>query len=535
MKFIAISLLITLGFFVYSNSLNNQFVWDDHILIENNVYLRSLAGLAHLFKENIASGGGEKFNSYRPLQMLSYGWDYFFWRLDVRGYHLANIAYHLLAVICLYWLIFILFGDLLLAFACAALFITHPIHSEAVTYISGRADAQAAAAMLLVFIFYLKFLNSPRARYLALMLVGYTGGLLFRENILCLPLLLLLYHCAFRKKINLPAFLCVLGPALLYILFRLTLLKGLMKNIVKTGTFLERIPGALVALVKYLELLLLPLGLHMEYGQKVFAITHPLALSGIALLFILGWYLARGQRKGIIFFSLGWFLVTLMPSLNLYPINAYMAEHWLYLPSVGFFLILAKGLVNLYRRGNLKRLAIIFFCLLIAFYAYLTLRQNTYWKDPLTLYKRTMQYAPDSARSYLSLAEVYSVQGKVEEAIALLEKVLSINPNHAYCYNNLGVQYQKAGRISEAMDAYQQALILDPNYFGTYVNLGNFYQDIGLNEDAVSCYQKALTLNPHAVQAYHNLGVAYQALGKNEEARAMFKQALLLNPDYLNK
>ena len=83
----------------------------------------------------------------------------------------------------------------------------------------------------------------------------------------------------------------------------------------------------------------------MEYGNHLFAITHPKAITGIVILSGLLWYVLRKRDSDrIIVFSIAWFLITLLPQSNLYPINAYMAEHWLYLPSVGFFLVVAVGM-----------------------------------------------------------------------------------------------------------------------------------------------------------------------------------------------
>ncbi|GAF76422.1 unnamed protein product, partial [marine sediment metagenome] len=145
---LAIVLIIILGFVVYSNSLNGKFIWDDEYLIKNNVYIRSFSYLPKIFSEDIGTGAEKKYYFYRPLQMITYMIDYSLWKLNVRGYHLTNTLLHILAALTIYWLINILFGDRPLSLFASLFFVAHPIHTEAVAYISGRADPLALLFML---------------------------------------------------------------------------------------------------------------------------------------------------------------------------------------------------------------------------------------------------------------------------------------------------------------------------------------------------------------------------------------------------
>ena len=99
--FLPIILIIILGFAVYGNSLNGQFIWDDEHLIENNPNIKSWSYLPRIFTEDIGAGGGKEYSFYRPLQMMTYMADYSLWRLNVKGYHLTNIILHILVALCL--------------------------------------------------------------------------------------------------------------------------------------------------------------------------------------------------------------------------------------------------------------------------------------------------------------------------------------------------------------------------------------------------------------------------------------------------
>ena len=165
--------------------------------------------------------------------------------------------------------------------------------------------------------------------------------------------------------------------AFIYIVLRLTVLRFLLPHISRSTTLFQRIPGFFVAITNYIRLLFLPLNLHMEYGAKLFYLTNPQAIIGILILSSLLIYAFRIRNSKLTFFSISWFFVALLPLSNLYPINAYMAEHWLYLPSIGFFLLLSQGLNYLYTNKNLKVFTAILTITLLIFYSSLTIKQNT--------------------------------------------------------------------------------------------------------------------------------------------------------------
>ena len=161
---LSLVLIALLGFGVYAESLQGEFLLDDYVLVKDNVRIKSWFNLPRLFTEQIAAGGGRKWHAYRPLQMITYMTDYSLWRLNPRGYHFTNILLHLAAALSIFWLVNLLFGDRLTSLFTTLLFVAHPVHTGAVSYISGRADSLAAAAMVLCLVFYLKNLSSPGPR-----------------------------------------------------------------------------------------------------------------------------------------------------------------------------------------------------------------------------------------------------------------------------------------------------------------------------------------------------------------------------------
>lgn len=510
--FLPIILIIVLGFAIYANSLTGEFVWDDDNLVKDNVYIKDWSNVSKILSRNIGAGVGQQYYFYRPIQMLTYMADYFLYASDVEGYHITNILLHILVALCVYWFVNILYGNNILSLFTGLLFVAHPIHTEAVAYISGRADPLVAFFILLCFIFYIKYLDSKNTTLLVLMVASYALALLSRENSIILPAAILLYHYTFKKDLNKKAFLSILGLAFIYILSRVTILKSLLpsSDISFSSTLLQRLPGTFIALANYIKLILFPFGLHMQYGDRLFAFSHPKALLGVIIFFSLLIYaFKKRQSDRIVFFSIFWFFIMLLPVSNIYPIAAYMSEHWLYLPSIGFFMLAASALNHLYKAEHLKRPVIISLAGLLIFYSCLTVRQNNYWKDAEGLYKRTLAYAPNDAALYNNLGNVYNNRKEREKAVSAYKKAIEIDPNHVDAHYNLGTVYHLLKRKEEAMAEYKKTLEINPNHLRALNNLGLIYDSLGRRAEAISTYKRALEIQPDDATVHYNLSLAY--------------------------
>ncbi|MBN1870748.1 MAG: tetratricopeptide repeat protein [Candidatus Omnitrophica bacterium] len=529
--FFSVLLIIVLAFAVYGNSFRNEFLWDDKHLIEDNVFIKDWAHLPKYFVSGIGAGAGEKYASYRPLQMVTYNADYSLWKFDVRGYHLTSTILHICTALAVFWLVNILGKNAFLSFITAIFFVIHPIQTEAVTYVAGRADPLALLFMLLCLIFYIKGTDSKGTAAYLLMLLSYVLALLSKENSLILPALLLLYHYSYKKRIEPVRFCLISAMACIYVLLRVTVLKPIMANFDMPSTSVwQRAPGFFAAIAHYLRLLFFPLDQHMEYGgNRLFAWGNIQVMIGAFLVFFMLAYTFR--KKGSnpsAFFSAYWFFLALLPVSNLYPINAFMSEHWLYTPSVGFFLLAALGLDYLYRNKNLRIYTVVLILALMVFYSCLTFRQNRYWKDPETFYKRTLKYAAHFPRLHYNLGNLYYYSGRIDEAVRSYEEALKIDPGYLAAYNNLGTAYYALGKKNEAMAAYEQALSMDPDDVEATNNLGVVYKDLGKTEEALRLYNKALKIDPNFASAYNNIAEIYYRSQQYEQAIEYFDKAVEL-------
>lgn len=528
-----IFLISCVGGLVYSNSFKNPFIWDDQILVVNNIFLKSPAKISQTFTQDIGKGGNVEYHFYRPLQIFTYQLDYWFWKLNVKGYHLTNTILHIGTALAMYWLLNIIFEIRALSFFTVFLFIVHPIHTEAVTYIAGRADPLVGCFMLLSIILCLKTTSFSNLFHYCGIGVTYALALLAKEYALITPLLIFICYYAKREKARKIIFIPIVIVTLFYIFLRLVLLKHIAyPEGVITSTFFERMPGFFAAVTNYIRLLLLPFNLHMEYGLKLFKFLDLKVIVGIGLLLIL-WYICWKQKNRLISFSIFWFFIGLLPQSNFYPINAYMAEHWVYLPSLGFFLIIGNAIYQLYSHRNTKTLSIIIFLFLISFYSLFTIKQNTIWAEPIAFYKRTLGFAPLSHRVYLNLGLSYKEKGLNEDALKAFRRTLELNPKALDAYNNIGLICWEKGELQKTLNIYNKILEIDPKYKTVYGNLANLYVDLKDAIKARDYYQKAIELDPYNPIIFNNYGMfMYTSAKDRNSAIELFKKALELDPDF---
>jgi tetratricopeptide (TPR) repeat protein len=445
--------------------------------------------------------------------------DFSLWGLEPAGYHLTNILLHILVALSIGWFAYILFKDYFVSFLASLFFVIHPIHTEAVSYISGRAESLSTFFILLSFIFYIKYIKRNRLAFYILFSVSFALSLLSKESSLILLVMLLIYHYVFKRKINRVAFASYGVIAFVYIALRLTVLNFGSYQAFSKVPLTERIAGFFYAFPTYIRLLIWPSDLHMEYGIIRRPPDNPFVLLGMFMfvLFLIAAFKIRRHNK-LVSFSIFFFIAGLIPVCNIYPLNATLAEHWLYLPSIGFFIIIAWLLTSLYRKRKFTVFSIILIITAASSLSYLTVKQNRYWQDPVYFYKRTLKYNPKSPRLYANLARLYWQEGRYEEAVRMCKKAIEIDPAHFVAYNNLGNAYLQLGEYEKAKSSFKKAASLKPEHPTPYGNLGWTYFLLDDHDKASKFYRKAIELKPNYSAAYYNLAILYYEKGNYELA-----------------
>jgi tetratricopeptide (TPR) repeat protein len=215
------------------------------------------------------------------------------------------------------------------------------------------------------------------------------------------------------------------------------------------------------------------------------------ALAGLAA------WLARRHRLAA--FALCWIPITLLPVMNLVPIPGFsLAQRYLYLPSVGFCILLGLGLERAWRAARqpaaLLALGGAVIGLFVAYAATVQLR-TAQWEDPLAISEQMAARAPASFFAQSTLGLAYLQHGRVPEALLALGRACDLEPQNPRAWNNLGVALARARRLGEARAAYERAIALSPGHARAHENLGHVLRALGLHAQAEAAFQRARTLS----------------------------------------
>ncbi|MBI2883489.1 MAG: tetratricopeptide repeat protein [Candidatus Methylomirabilis oxyfera] len=544
-------LLVAVGV-VYANSLDNAFLFDD---IETIVELHRPG--AGPFQQIEALLGGRA--AYRPVRTASYALDYAISGLDPWGYHLTNMVLHGLSAICVYVIATTLFASPLSALLAALLFAVHPIQTESVTYLSGRRDVLSGLFVLAGFYWFLRYRQSGRLPHLVLTILLCPLAFFTKESGIILPLLCFGYDVVSRitrsepdeevsgvrairaaasaavregRWFYLPAG-AMAGALAFYVLF---FVRGTSQQAWHGGSLEMTLLTMARIFLRYLALLLFPMTLNADYSYNAFPVTtswiDPEAWLAVAIWGGLGtaWYRLLLRRPPAAFGGL-WFLIALLPVSQIVPHHDLMAEHFLYVPSVGFALLVA-GLLEPVLNRHRPPAAVAAACILaLSVLAVRTVVRNADWHDELTLWRKTVQTAPESARARNNLGAAYLRRGQLSQAEEPLAAAVTIQPDLAVAHSNLGKLFLDRGDLVRAQEELERALAAPSRDAIPRLWLGAVYLKQGKATEAEAQFRQALTHPRSAAYAHNNLGILLATRDRPAEAEAAFREALRLMPD----
>jgi Flp pilus assembly protein TadD len=542
--------VISSAFLVYLNALNNGFVYDDEFQVVQNHWIRNIKYIPEIFSASAWKFQGiEGTNYYRPLLHLIYMVTYQVFGLKSWGFHLVNVLFHVGVSL----LVFIIASKLLsefqlsssksylsVSFMAAALFATHPVHTEAVAWIGGLPDLSFTFFYLSSFYLYVRYREAAGTALLALSAVSFFLATLCKEPALTLPLVLIAYDYVFRHTGDRPVerfkrYTPFLVAGVGYLVLRLHALEGFapQKQHMELSAY-QLVINVFPLFAQYLGKVLVPVDLN------VFHVLHPvssiLELKCVAALvvttvFCTLTYVGLAKNKAA-FFSL-LFAVPLLPVLYIPGLGENtFAERYLYLPSVGFVVLLALFLEWI-ERGMPKGAMVtpIISMAIIGAYAFGTIDRNIVWRDNYTLFSDTVRKSPDGAVPRNNLGYALETRGRIDEAIEQYQFALKLKPDYAEASNNLGSAFHKKGWLQIAMDQYQTTLTMHPDYIRARINLGFVLEELGRFDEAIEQYQIILKRYPDSIDAHYSLGNALFKKGWIDQAIVQYQTALTLNPD----
>ena len=365
-RLFAVIVISYLGIFIYSNTFRCPFYFDDLVVIVNNSLIKNIHHLHDIWSVYPS----------RFIIFLSIALNYYFNHLHVFGYHVFNLAVHLISAILVWWLTLLTFsapalkdsskaGDNiashanLIALFVGLVFVSHPVQTEAVTYIWQRSASMVALFYLSSLCFYVKFRlqqlkNSTSGFYYILSLLIAILAMFTKENAITLPLMIMFYEFFFfrvKKKFN-WGYSCPFFLTIIIIPLTISLTKSAMsqsiQGVVEGDIGISRMHYFLTQLrvmVTYIRLLFVPIHQNLDYDFPIYKniLQWPVLTSGLFLIAILYFAIRMFSKYRLVSFSIFWFFLTLLPESSFLPLKDIIFEHRLYLPLVGFSIFLVRG------------------------------------------------------------------------------------------------------------------------------------------------------------------------------------------------
>ena len=538
------STLALLGTVLYVSTVRNQFVLDDETAVRDNPIVHRF-DLVEIFTSDYWAGyHGDHSGLYRPLTVLTFAVNYAVAGRDPFSYHLINSVLHGLIVLLVFRVIAHATAEHRLATLGALIFATHPVQTEAVAGLVGRADLLATLFGLLATDLQIR----SRTRFSWGAGLAFVAALMCKESAIVIPALLLLFNCqqyrAFFHRCHVPVCLQYGALTAIYLAWRWHVLDGLtVPGISELDNPLITLePGLLLlnaslVIGRYLNLLVLPIGLSADYSFA--ALTLELSVWSKATLCVVAaaatavWLgVISWRRSPWVFVGGAWTAIALFPVSNLLvPIGAMMAERFLYLPSFGFSLAVAAALRSASSQFSPRISGVVVLIYLFAFSLF-TVGRIQEWRDNLTLFVAASESYPNSARTWRALGGAKLDLGDRSGAREAWKRALEIYPDYYEVFNDLGGHYIEIGQLTKAIGALRSCLQLAPSYPPAWFNLGLAEYKRRDHGAALGFLRRALKLDPHYAAAYYNIGVILLETGQRERARSHFERALESDPTF---
>lgn len=643
----------------YANTLSLDYALDDRMVILESKY--TIKGgwdsVKSIFTEdtfkgyfgsenNVVAGG-----RYRPMSQLTFMIEFQLFGQDIKSHlgdvddymnlhdsdhekyfkdstlavvnHLMNVLYFMLLCLIVYEVLAMLFTKYQgtkwyqsLAFVATVLFALHPIHTEAVANVKGRDEIFAMLGAMAALWCALKYVDKRSWWLLLLELLAITFGLFSKENTITflavVPLALYFYPKEKKGMDYLMTLLPIILGSAFFIIVRTNVLGGFMPedtthNILNNpyihSTKVQEVATVLLTWGIYFKLLVFPHPLTHDYYPHQIAITdfsNPLVwvvVVGCVALLVLA---LRGlKKKTVVSFAILFFVITFSITSNLlFNVGTFMNERFVFIPSLGFVLVIAYLLCQLAeQKPQLMKLSLGVFLLISILYGVKTFTRNFVWNDDFTLFLTDVKTSDNSIKCNISAGgselQIWKVHHKERDknaAYAYLQKALDLEKNSLNAYLLLGELMFWDDNPQGAYQAYRNAALIDPrnqiaqdnlrkmalavedadlkpitNLLDEAMNernaakvmqsyqLINEYLDehpeslVGLNikgnvvgrgmgnlDASIAIYEEVLSKDSTFASSWENMGIAYAIKRNFDKAEYCLKKALHFAPDNEN-
>lgn len=553
----------------YSTSLGNGFVWDDFKQIVMNPDLKASAPWGSLFSSDVWGHAHRdrpaQTNYYRPLQMVSYRMTSELFGLEARDLHILSVALALVAALTALVVYLKLTGRLAKAFVAAALFAIHPVHSEAVDWISALPEIGCTIFVLAAFGLFLRICDQESCMMPAgtsgqrpwalwcLTLLMFAVALLWKETAVVFPIVVAGYiFCAksgtlgqrlrWSARLSLPFW----GVLVAYLALRLRVLGfvAARQRIWDLSPFQVTL-NSFYLMAAYWWKLVVPVHLNAYYVfSPVRSILEPRAILGILFVAISCLAMCYGLRRSpLVTFGALWVFVTLLPVMDIYALGRNVfAERYLYLPSFGACLLAAGTAGAAMKRLPEKVQRPISALLLVGVLGWFsaeTLRRNPDWRDDATLFRQTLVSSPNAPFVHFMVASTEgddSVSAGSAEAhyLRAVDLAESENPpdllDVSRAYGGLSSLYADRGDYVHALEILHRWRSIVPGQPEMDIDEGTVLLRTGNWREAEPLLNRALAASPQNENVLSALGLlAWQYKQNPREAIDLFNRALAIH------
>jgi Flp pilus assembly protein TadD len=500
------------GALVYAGALNNPFVYDDFRTVAENRSLERFPDLIPIVLHD----------AMRPLAGISWAIDRALWGPGPLGFHVSSLLLHLLNIA----LVFVLCRRAALdaghgqpdrpdrsvatATVASAIFAVHPVLTQAVGYISARADLLCATGSLVTLLVFRQAVLSGRARWYVATLAAWVVAVGCKESAVMMPPLLLAYDAllladrgTLRRRVwrfHVP----VLAAMALVAVGRLSILWEFEEALRPEVHWSHMLVEADVVR-RYVSLLFVATPQSVYHVAPLFtAVSDPRAIFALVwLLSVLIVAQRAAVRDRVIGFGVIWFFLMLVPPAALVVVNVGepLAEHRVYLPAIGAFLAFAAVAGTAWTRlGAARRIPraalAIGLVLLIVGLGERTIARNRIWSDPVQLWAEAADLAPDMWWPHQMLGEALEHRGRCADAVSEYRTAIAARPQEPQPYFRAGVCLTQLGYLADAASTFEQVRRFTPFSSRALLGLGTVAILDGRVADAQQYFQQAIEADP---------------------------------------
>ncbi len=562
-RFIVPAIVLAVTFVAYMGTLRYDFVYDDvHVIVENGS-VHSWRFTPRYFTEHLWFFEPGMTNYYRPIFLVWLVLNHTLFGLNPIGYHLTTVLAHLVVTLLVFHLTRRLTGDLATAAIASLLFGLHPAHIEGVAWVSGVSEPLLAIFFSGSFLCYLRYRDPDAGRgrgWLVAALALAALAVFEKETGIVLPLMIFAYELIFNtgregragedEGFMRSAPMRHLGQALgrslpfvavtvLYLIARVIALGaiGRTKTPLSLATLVFTWPSLLWS---YVKILAWPVGLSAFYDTPY--VLRPgvldvyLPLAAIAVAGCAVWWLVPKTPAGR--FALVWLILPIVPLLNLtvFGLGELVHDRYVYLPSVGFVLIVALAVRRIRVGGSvlfgLPAVQVLTVMVLACASGGALASQHIHWSSNLVLFHHSLEIAPNSKTAKGNLAEAFVVRGMYGEGARLFQELLDQDPGSSELNHNMGFALNAAGKPQEAEPYLMRAIELKPLRPDAHYLLGVVRLTMNHLDEAESPFREAVRISPDVAFYHYGLGSWFKMRGDLPGALREFELELVNNPNF---